>query len=137
MQHTPHIQNIWKPQKVYENTQLTVHKCQLFTNFCFFAIYFNGNFIFCVVQQVKQLQSLVQSAAVNREAITSPIPVPVPSTSLQFHQMSSFRMHRQYIRTLPFNSQIYGWVCCCCCFFFVPLPLSLLFSMTLIHYYKI
>ncbi|XP_037038030.1 uncharacterized protein LOC119075648 [Bradysia coprophila] len=58
--------------------------------------------------QVKQLQSLVQSAAVNRETITSPIPVPVPSTSLQFHQMSSFRMHRQYIRTLPFNSQIYG-----------------------------
>ncbi|KAG4065929.1 hypothetical protein HA402_008925 [Bradysia odoriphaga] len=58
--------------------------------------------------QVKQLQSLVQSAAINRETITSPIPVPVPSTSLQFHQMSSFRMHRQYIRTLPFNSQIYG-----------------------------
>lgn len=73
-----------------------------------FFCYFNEIFKLCVEQQVKQLQSLVQSAAVNRETITSPIPVPVPSTSLQFHQMSSFRMHRQYIRTLPFNSQIYG-----------------------------
>lgn len=60
------------------------------------------------LQQVKQLQVLVQSASLNRETITSPIPVPVPSTSLHYHQMSSFRLHRQYIRTLPFNSQIYG-----------------------------
>lgn len=90
----------------YENTKL--YNPNASPLIFFFRCYFNGNFEFCVEQQVKQLQSLVQSAAVNRETITSPIPVPVPSTSLQFHQMSSFRMHRQYIRTLPFNSQIYG-----------------------------
>lgn len=45
-----------------------------------------------------------------RELITSPVPIPAPSTSLHYHQTGSFWTHKQNIKSLPFSSQVYGWV---------------------------
>ncbi|XP_055301227.1 uncharacterized protein LOC129567889 [Sitodiplosis mosellana] len=59
-------------------------------------------------QQVEDLQELVKSATLKRELITSPVPVPAPSTSLQYHQTGSFWTHKQRIKSLPFNAQLYG-----------------------------
>lgn len=59
---------------------------------------------------MEDLQELVKSATLKRELITSPVPVPAPSTSLHYHQTGSFWTHKQRIKSLPFNAQLYGWV---------------------------
>lgn len=59
-------------------------------------------------QQVEALQELVELATLKRDLISSPAPIPAPSTSLHYHQTGSFWTHKQHIKSLPFTSQIYG-----------------------------
>lgn len=80
----------------------TLNGIQRWYNMFFICLFFS--------QQVEELQDLVKSATLKRELITSPIPVPAPSTSLQYHQTGSLWTQKHHIKSLPFSSQVYGWV---------------------------
>lgn len=61
------------------------------------------------LKQVEMLQNLVKSATLKRELFTTmKVPVSAPSTSLHYHQTGSFWTHKQYIKSLPFTSQVNG-----------------------------